>query len=121
MKYNVSIQSEDFPFIIEAIKLRTMTLIDHLEKQAKTSQETNKTIAKASETDFDPEIARKRAEFTRSLINKRTFTSPSNIGEIIKDAIKDNVIPETKPKAPYGYKKDGAPKKRAGRPPNPPF
>ena len=33
MQYNLSIQSEDYGFIKEAIKLRTMYLLDSIEKQ----------------------------------------------------------------------------------------
>jgi len=33
MQYNLSIQSEDYGFIKEAIKLRTLSLLDSIEKQ----------------------------------------------------------------------------------------
>ena len=104
MNFNLTIQSEDLPFIIEAIKLRTMSLISNLEIQVQDIKQARQAIEKAQAT-------------------------PT---EVVKEAIEARVIPEQEPrdsykwlkklndmeknKAPYGYKKDGTPKKRAGRP-----
>jgi hypothetical protein len=92
MNFNLTIQSEDLPFIIEAIKLRTMSLISNLEMQVRDIKQARQAIEKAQAT-------------------------PT---EVVKEAIKEKVIPEFTPvrKAPFGYKKDGTPRKRAGRPPN---
>lgn len=100
MNFNLNIQSEDLPFIIEAIKLRTLSLISNLEMQVRDIKQARQAIEKAQAT-------------------------PS---EVVKEAIEAKVIPSQQKrdfvasfekelrKAPYGYKKDGTPKKRAGRP-----
>jgi formaldehyde-activating enzyme involved in methanogenesis len=100
MNFNLTIQSEDLPFIIEAIKLRTMSLISNLEMQVRDIKQARQAIEKAQAT-------------------------PT---EVVKEAIEAKVIPNQQKrdfvasfekelrKAPYGYKKDGTPKKRAGRP-----
>ena len=42
----------------------------------------------------------------------------SAASELVKEAVNEKVIPEfAVRKAPYGYKQDGTPRKRAGRPP----
>lgn len=79
MKYSIEINAEDVLFIIEAIKLRAFCLADDIERQA------NNITAAHNEID-------------NSLPRERTPT-PS---EVIKDAIKFNVI-----------------KKRRGRPAKP--
>jgi hypothetical protein len=100
MNFNLTIQSEDLPFIIEAIKLRTMSLISNLEMQVQDIKQARQAIEKAQAT-------------------------PT---EVVKEAIEAKVIPDQQKrdliasfekelrKAPFGYKKDGTPKKRAGRP-----
>jgi hypothetical protein len=106
MNFNLTIQSEDLPFIIEAIKLRTMSLISNLEMQVRDIKQARQAIEKAQAT-------------------------PT---EVVKEAIKEKVIPEQKRdsdkwlkklreveeqkmKAPFGFKKNGDPRKRTGRPP----
>lgn len=88
MNYSLNIQAEDFPFVIEAIKLRTLSLINSLEMQVRDIQQAREAIAKAAAT-------------------------PVTTTEIVKEAIEKKVIPQ---KAPYGHKKNGQPKKRIGRP-----
>lgn len=46
MNYQVSIQAEDFPFVIEAIKLRTLSLINSLEMQVRDIQQAREAIDK---------------------------------------------------------------------------
>ena len=86
MNYSLNIQAEDFPFVIEAIKLRTLSLINSLEMQVRDIQQAREAIAKAA--------------------------APVTTTEIVKEAIEKKVIPQ----ASYGYKKNGQPKKRMGRP-----
>jgi hypothetical protein len=96
MNYNLNIQSEDLPFIIEAIKLRTLALINSLESQVKSFHEAKDALEKAG-------------------------TTPA---QAVQEAVQGLVFPdefEVKRKAPYGYKKNGEPRKRMGRPPNIPF
>ena len=50
MNYNLNIQSEDFPFVIEAIKLRTLALINSLETQVKGFHEAKEALEKAGST-----------------------------------------------------------------------
>ena len=91
MNYNLNIQSEDFPFVIEAIKLRTLALINSLETQVKGFHEAKEALEKAGSTP----------------------------AQAVQEAIQGFVFPdefEVKRKAPYGYKKNGEPRKRAGRP-----
>lgn len=87
MNYSLNIQAEDFPFVIEAIKLRTLSLINSLEMQVRDIQQAREAIAKAAAAPVTTEI--------------------------VKEAIEKKVIPS---KAPYGYKKNGQPKKQMGRP-----
>ena len=88
MNYSLNIQAEDFPFVIEAIKLRTLSLINSLEMQVRDIQQAREAIAKAA------------------------APAPVTTTEIVKEAIEKKVIPQ----ASYGYKKNGQPKKRMGRP-----
>ena len=102
MKYSIEINAEDVTFIIEAIKLRAFCLADDIERQTKN--------IKAAHEQLEKEIKE-----VGDRIAKRSATS-----ELVKEAVKEKVIPEFTPvrKAPFGYKKDGTPRKRAGRPPN---
>ena len=70
---NLRLQTEDYPFVVEAIKLRTRIMLEGLAMQVE---------------------------------NQRSV-------------IQEQHQPEQKPKrirAPFGFKKDGTPKKRPGRP-----
>ena len=88
MNYQLNIQAEDFPFVIEAIKLRTLSLINSLEMQVRDIQQAREAIAKAA-------------------------ANPVTTSEIVKEAIEKKIIPS---KAPHNYKKNGQPKKQMGRP-----
>jgi hypothetical protein len=98
MKYSIEINTEDLTFIIEAIKLRAFCLADDVERQAKN--------IKAAHEQLEKEIKE-----VGERIAKRSATS-----ELVKEAVEAKVIPEQKRKTPYGYKRDGTPKKRPGRP-----
>ena len=67
MNYQLNIQAEDFPFVIEAIKLRTLSLINSLEMQVTDIQKAREAIAKAA---------------------------AAPVTEIVKEAIEKKVIPQ---------------------------
>lgn len=111
MKYSIEINTEDVTFIIEAIKLRAFCLADDIERQTKNIKQAHEQLEKEIK-----EVGER--------IEKRSATS-----EVVKEAIEEKVIPNQQKrdfvasfekelrKAPYGYKQDGTPRKRAGRPP----
>ena len=90
MNISLTFHSADYGFITEAIKMRTMSMLESFELQKK-SQETSPTFEQVkdlTEKEFMDQVA----------------------------AIKQEAKAEKARKAPYGYKKDGTPKKRLGRP-----
>ena len=105
MNFNLTIQSEDLPFIIEAIKLRTMSLISNLEMQVRDIKHARQAIEKAQAT---PTEVVKEAIQAKVIPNQQKRDFVETMEQTFKKLEKQ--------KAPYGYKRDGTPKKRAGRP-----
>jgi hypothetical protein len=73
---NLRLQTEDYPFVVEAIKLRTRVMLEGLAMQVESQR-----------------VAAHRSEAQEQVEQK-----PKRI------------------RAPFGFKKDGTPKKRPGRP-----
>jgi hypothetical protein len=92
MNINLTFQSADYEFIVEAIKLRTNAILEAMSIQ------------------YDSQMM---ASNTRQVIEKE-------VGEWEVKQDGNKVTATLKPKktkaAPYGYKKDGTPKQRPGRP-----
>ena len=84
MNITLTIQESDYGFLVEAIKLRTMSMLDSLNNQ----------------------VARQKQPAIAAAPVKAE-------GEPVSFTVS---VPKQKKRAPWGYKKDGTPKKRPGRP-----
>lgn len=109
MNINLTFQSADYEFIVEAIKLRTTAILEAMSMQYDSQM-------MAANTPED--IAQQRKEINEVI--QREFDKEIAEWELTQQGNK--VTATHKPKtrkskaAPYGYKKDGTPKKRPGRP-----
>jgi len=109
MNIQLTFQSADYEFIVEAIKLRTTAILEAMSMQYDSQMMAANTA---------PNIAQQRQEINE-LINSE-FKKELAEWEIEQQGNK--VTATHKPKtrkskaAPWGYKKDGTPKKAPGRP-----
>jgi len=99
MNITLTIQSEDYGFVVEAIKLRTMSMVESLNRQFE--QQVEATKARSAE------VNRIKAEHEA---HKEVQA------QVEKELNAWHKKVKHQPKAPYGYKKDGTPKKKPGRP-----
>jgi len=118
MNIQLTFQSADYEFIVEAIKLRTTAILEAMSMQydsqmiaantapdiAQQRQEINELI----NSEFKKELA--EWELTQQG-NKVTATHKPKKIKVAK-----RPLSRVKTKAPYGYKQDGTPKKAPGRP-----
>lgn len=108
MNINLTFQSADYEFIVEAIKLRTTAILEAM------SMQYDSQIMAANTA---PDIAQQRKEINEAI--QKEFNKELAEWEMRQEGNK--VVATHKPKiskskvAPYGYKKDGTPKKRPGR------
>lgn len=97
MNYHLTIQAEDYGFIVEAIKLRTISILESFDMQLQA--QLNASIAPAPAPKQEPVAAEappaKKRVYRKTKAAKKRAPSKA---------------------APYGYKKDGTPKKALGRP-----
>jgi transcriptional regulator len=106
MNITLTIQEADYGFVVEAIKLRTTSMLESLDNQVARQQEEAKLIE-----------LRKQA-FTEA--GEEPWEVEHQEEKIIA-SMKENsrtAVPRSKVRAPYGLKKDGTPKKRPGRTPS---
>lgn len=90
--YNIEILKSDFTYVLEAIRMRGHALADQIASQALRAEQA---------------VAKAEAE-----ANQWTVTTEGDSIVAVNKATKQ----KRKADAPYGYKKDGTPKKRPGRP-----
>ena len=109
MNINLTFQSADYEFIVEAIKLRTTAILEAISMQYDSQMIAANTA---------PDIAQQRKEINEEIQSQ--FEKELAEWELKQEG--NQVTATLKPKtrkskaAPYGYKKDGTPKKRPGRP-----
>ena len=107
MNIQFTFQSEDYPFIVESIKLRTTAILEAMSMQ------------------YDSQVLAANTSFAeqRQKVNdaiNEEFKKELSEWKIEQEGNK--VVATHKPSkrktkaAPWGYKKDGTPKKRPGRP-----
>jgi len=106
MNITLTIQEADYGFVVEAIKLRTTSMLQSLDNQ----------------------VSRQKEEASLVALRKQAFTEAGEEPweaeqqeEKIVASMKENArfaVPRGKVRAPYGLKKDGTPKKRPGRTPS---
>jgi len=108
MNINLTFQSADYEFIVEAIKLRTTAILEAMSMQYDSQMMAANTA---------PDIAQQRKEINEAIQNE--FNKELAEWEMRQEGNK--VVATHKPKtrkskaAPWGYKKDGTPKQRPGR------
>jgi hypothetical protein len=107
MNINLTFQSADYEFIVEAIKLRTTAILEAMSMQYDSQMIAANTA---------PDIEKQRKDIEQVIQFEKELAE----WELTQQGNK--VTATHKPKtrkskaAPYGYKKDGTPKKRPGRP-----
>jgi hypothetical protein len=94
MNITLTIQEADYGFVVEAIKLRTTSMLQSLDNQ----------------------VSRQKEEASLVALRKQALTES---GEEPWEAEhqEEKIVAKRKVNAPYGLKKDGTPKKRPGRTP----
>jgi len=105
MNINLTFQSQDYQFIVEAIKLRTTAILE----------------AMSTQYDFQirEEVLKKTEELNQWSIRKEGngYVATMSPEPEKTQEVKAETVTKRKTKAaPFGYKKDGTPKKRPGRP-----
>jgi len=95
MNITLTIQEADYGFVVEAIKLRTTSMLESLDNQVSRQKEEASLVA-----------LRKQAE------SKAAIMEPWEA-----EYEEEKIVAKRRVKAPYGLKKDGTPKKRPGRTP----
>jgi sRNA-binding carbon storage regulator CsrA len=118
MNINLTFQSADYEFIVEAIKLRTTAILEAMSMQydsqmmaANTPQDIaqqRQEINEAIQSQFEKELA--EWELTQQGNQVTATLKPKKI------KVAKRPLSRVNTKAPYGYKKDGTPKKAPGRP-----
>jgi hypothetical protein len=96
MNITLTIQEADYGFVVEAIKLRTTSMLQSLDNQ----------VVRQKQAEEAAEHQRKQA--AKAAIVEPWETEQEEQKTIVKRRIN----------APYGLKKDGTPKKRPGRTPS---
>lgn len=100
MNINLTFQSQDYEFIVEAIKLRTTAILEAMSMQ------------------FDSQVLAANQRVAEQMgdwsIRKEGNGYVAEVTTPDKTPAKKTAAKKTKA-APYGYKKDGTPKKRPGR------
>lgn len=108
MNIQLTFQSADYEFIVEAIKLRTTAILEAMSMQYDSQMIAANTA---------PDIARQRQEMNDFV--DQEFKKELAEWEVKQEGNK--IVATHKPSkrkskaAPWGYKKDGTPKKRPGR------
>lgn len=100
MNINLTFQSADYEFIVEAIKLRTTAILESM------SMQYDSQIIAANTA---PDIEQQRKEINEEMAKWEMKQEGNKVTATLKPKISKSKV------APYGYKKDGTPKKRPGR------
>lgn len=102
MNIQLTFQSQDYEFIVEAIKLRTTAILEAMSMQ------------------FDSQVLAANQRVAEQMgdwsIRKEGNGYVAEINEAAAPVQKPKKSPKKSKEAPFGYKKDGTPKKRPGRP-----
>ena len=106
MNIQLTFQSQDYEFIVEAIKLRTTAILEAMSMQY--DSQVLAANQKAAEEFGNWTVRQKDGKYYAEV---KTDNEPKT--EEIKE--KNVTIKRKSKAAPYGYKKDGTPKKRPGR------
>lgn len=101
MNLTLTIQEEDYGFVVEAIKLRTTSMLESFDNQV--HQQRRDAMTPTQKDQQRQEIKEALdAQFTKELAKLNERAKPK--------------AARTTRKAPYGFKKDGTPKKKPGPP-----
>ena len=112
----IVVSQEELDFIREALALKYRTMINYLDMcEGDSSSKTDSVLSQAYES-LSKEIADHKKELAEieRVQNEWTVTTTDK-GNMVA-AVKKRGRPRKSADAPYGYKKDGTPKKRPGRP-----
>jgi hypothetical protein len=105
MNITLTIQSEDYGFIVEAIKLRTTAILEGMSIQYDSQ------VLAANTPKIQQEIRQEvDRQFEKELAEWKIQTDGNKVVATHKPKAKRKV------NAPYGLKKDGTPKKKPGPP-----
>lgn len=106
MNINLTFQSADYEFIVEAIKLRTTAILEAMSMQYDSQMMTANSNIAQQRKEINEEI---QSQFEKELADWELKQEGNQVTATLKPKISKSKV------APYGYKKDGTPKKRPGR------
>ena len=105
MNITLTIQEADYGFVVEAIKLRTTSMLESFDRQVDSQR-----MSSMSKVELE------KAKHEVHVEVQKEFEKALNEWEIEQQGNKVTAThkPKRKINAPYGLKKDGTPKKRPG-------
>lgn len=115
-RITIDVSKEELDFIREALAAKYRSLISYLDTcEEASSPKTDSVLSQAYES-LSKEIEDHKKELAEIARTQNEWTvTTTDKGNMIA-AVKKRGRPRKSADAPYGYKKDGTPKKRPGRP-----
>lgn len=115
-RITIDVSKEELDFIREALADKYRNLISYLDVCEKGSPQESDSVLSQSYESLSKEIEDHKKELTEIARAQNEWTiTTTDKGNVIA-AVKKRGRPRKNSDAPYGFKKDGTPKKRPGRP-----
>jgi hypothetical protein len=102
MNITLTIQEADYGFVVEAIKLRTTSMLESFDRQVNSQRMASKLETEKAKHEVHVAVQK---EFEKTLDDWKIATDGNKVSATRKPR---------KINAPYGVKKDGTPKKKPG-------